>query len=277
VIRRHFPETEMTLLHLAVLALIQGITEFLPISSSAHLILEPALTGGRDQGLTIDAAVHAGTLAAVMLYFRGDMAAVIRGGLRVVTGDLRDPEARLALLLALATVPVVLSGAAVALTGLDVAFRSVELIAWTTLIWGAVLWLSDRFGATGREFAGWNLRDAIVMGLAQAISIVPGTSRSGITMSAARALGFARVDAARLSMLMSVPATMAVAAWTGAKLARSGDTALGLDAAIAAGMSFVAALFTLIVLMRMLRTWTMTPFVIYRLALGGVLLWVAYG
>lgn len=266
----------MTLLHLAVLALIQGITEFLPISSSAHLILEPALTGAPDQGLTIDAAVHAGTLAAVMLYFRGDMAAVIRGGLRILTGDLRDPEARLGLLLALATVPVVISGAAVALTGLDVAFRSVALIAWTTLIWGAVLWLSDRFGATRREFAGWNLRDAIVMGLAQAISIVPGTSRSGITMSAARALGFARVDAARLSMLMSVPATMAVAAWTGVKLARSGDTALGLDAAIAAGMSFVAALFTLIVLMRMLRTWTMTPFVLYRLVLGCVLLWVAY-
>lgn len=266
----------MSLTTLALLAVIQGITEFLPISSSAHLILFPALTGGRDQGLMIDGAVHVGTLAAVMLYFRAETAALARGCVKLVAGRRDDPEARLAWLMALATVPVVLAGVVIALTGLEEAMRSVALIAWTTIVWAVALWLADQFGPARRDFWGWRLPDAVAMGLAQALSLVPGTSRSGITYTAARALGFGRVEAARLSLFMSIPATVAVGAWVGVKIVRSGDATLGLDALIAAGLSFLAALATLWGLMRMLRGWSMTPFVIYRLGLGAALLWVAY-
>lgn len=266
----------MPLLHLAILAVIQGITEFLPISSSAHLILFPALTGVHDQGLMIDAAVHVGTLAAVMLFFRAETGMLVRGGLRLLRGDTADREARLALLMALATIPLVIVGAAVALTGLDEHFRSVKLIAWTTIVWALALWLGDRFGPQLRRFTEFSLGSAVVLGLAQAISIVPGTSRSGITMTAARFLGYAREDAARVSLVMSIPATIAVGAWTGVKLVRSGDAALGLDAAMAAALAFVAALIALVALMRFLRRFTLTPFVIYRLILGAALLWIAY-
>jgi undecaprenyl-diphosphatase len=266
----------MTLFHLAMLAIIQGITEFLPISSSAHLILFPALTGEADQGLMIDAAVHVGTLAAILLYFRAETAMLTRGAFRLLRGDAADPDARLTLFMALATVPVVILGAALALSGLEEALRSVKLIAWTTILFALALWAADRFGAQRRAFRDWGLRDAVVMGLLQAVSLFPGVSRSGITMTTARALGFGRVDGARLSLLMSIPATMAVGAWTGVKLARSGDMALGLDAALAAGLSFVAALAALAVLMRMLRSFSLTPFVIYRLVLGAVLMWIAY-
>jgi undecaprenyl-diphosphatase len=266
----------MTLFQLAMLAIIQGITEFLPISSSAHLILFPALTGAADQGLTIDAAVHVGTLAAVMLYFRAESGMLIRGSLRIAVGDWRDSDARLTALMALATVPVVALGVVLALTGAEAALRSVEVIAWTTIVFAVTLWLADRYGPHVRRFGDWGLSPAAVMGLTQAIALIPGVSRSGITMTTARALGFERVDAARLSLMMSIPATAAVGAWTFVKLLRSGDTTVGLDAAIAAALSFVAALATLVVLMRMLRRFSMTPFVLYRLALGAGLLWIAY-
>lgn len=267
----------MPLFTLVILAVIQGITEFLPISSSAHLILFPALTGGEDQGLVFDAAVHVGTLAAVVLYFWTDVRHLLFGSLDVVRGRVRTEDARLTLFVAVATVPLVIVGAVVALTGLDVAFRSVALIAWTTLFWGAALWLADRFGGRLRGFADWTGAHIVIIGLMQAISIVPGTSRSGITMLTARLLGYRRTDAARLSMLMSVPAVAAVGAWITVKLIRAGDLLLGLDALIAAVLAFAAALAALAFMMRLLATWSFTPFAVYRLTLGLALLWVAYG
>ncbi len=267
----------MSLTHLVILALIQGVAEFLPISSSGHLILLPALSGAVDQGLTIDAAVHVGTLAAVMLYFRAEVAQLFRGAGHLLRGRAGTQEARLVWLLGVATVPVVIFGAALALTGMDERMRSVELIAWTTIIFGVTLWLGDRFGREVSGLGDLRLSGALIMGVTQAVSLIPGVSRSGITMTTARALGYRRVEAGRLSLLMSIPATAAVGAWTGVKLVRSGDVALGLDAAIAAGLSFVSALLALVLLMRMLRSWTLTPFVLYRLALGAILLIYAYG
>ncbi len=270
----------MPLLTLALLAVIQGVTEFLPISSSAHLILFPTLTGEADQGLSIDVAVHVGTLAAVMLFFRGDVASVLRGALGLVSGRRETAEARLALLLIVASVPVIVAGVASAASGLNDAMRApglaAPLIAATTIVWGAALWAADRLAPARRDFGAWSLRDAVLMGLAQALALVPGTSRSGITITAARALGFGRVDAARLSMLMSIPAIGAAGGWLAVKLALSGDMDLGRDALLAAALAFVSALAALWGLMRMLRTWTMTPFVLYRFALGAALLWYAY-
>jgi len=267
----------MPLMTLILLALIQGVTEFLPISSSAHLILFPAVTGAEDQGVALDAAVHVGTLAAVMLFFRREVAGLIRGLGHLAAGRRATDEARLVWLLGLATVPVVILGAVLAATGWVDLLRSAEVIAWTTIIFAITLWLGDRFGPQRTKLTDLRLGTAAVMGLAQAISLIPGVSRSGITLTTARALGFERVEAGRLALLMSIPATMAVAGYLGLKLLREGDTTLGLDALIAAVLAFFAALAALAVLMRMLRTWTLTPFVIYRLCLGAALMVWVYG
>ncbi|MEO1613297.1 MAG: undecaprenyl-diphosphate phosphatase, partial [Pseudomonadota bacterium] len=193
----------MPIVDLAILAIVQGLTEFLPISSSGHLALYPLLTGRPDQGLQIDVAVHVGSLFAVLLYFRADVAAAIRGGFRVLGGDVRSEEARLALLLILATIPVVIAGLALSLSGMGGALRSLAVIGWATLIGGVLLWAADRFGAEARD--EWRWRDAALMGLAQCFALIPGMSRSGVTMTAARGLGLTRTAAARFSMLMSIP------------------------------------------------------------------------
>jgi undecaprenyl-diphosphatase len=267
----------MLTLNILIIAMIQGVTEFLPISSSGHLILFPALTGEADQGLTIDVAVHVGTLAAVMLYFRSDVVLATRGGLHLLRGRTKTPEARLMLMLIIATIPVVIAGLVVSVAGWSQALRSVEVIAWTTFNFGIILWVADRIGARTKAAEGWSWRDAILMGLAQMLALAPGVSRSGITISAARALGYERVEAARLSMLMSIPTIIAAGSLIGVDMVKSGDWALNIDALIAAGLALVSALIALALMMRMLATWSLTPFVIYRLALGAVLFWVVYG
>lgn len=266
----------MPLTHLIALAIIQGLTEFLPISSSGHLALYPLLGGAADQGLALDIAVHIGSLAAVTLYFRADVAALLRGAILLVSGR-GGADSRLLLLLALSTLPVVAAGLALKLAGADAALRAVEVIAWATLIGGLLLWWADRSGAEARAAGDWTVAHALAMGVAQVFALAPGASRSGVTMTMARALGYRRTEAARLSMLMSIPTILAAGALIGLEIAEAGDTALGADAALAAGLSFVAAYLALAGMMRMFRSWTMTPFVIYRLALGLVLLWVAYG
>ncbi|MFT4793355.1 MAG: undecaprenyl-diphosphatase [Paracoccaceae bacterium] len=265
----------MPILSLVLLAIIQGVTEFLPISSSGHLALFPALTGQTDQGLLIDVSLHVGTLAAVMVYFRKETAEALRGTGHLLTRRWDTAESKLAFLLALATVPVVIAGGLLSTLGLTEAMRSVEVIAWASIVFGIVLWIADMKGAQEKVAGDWRWRDAAIMGLAQAVALIPGTSRSGITMTAARGLGYTRVEAARLSLLMSIPTILASGILATKDLVEAGDQTLGLDALIGAGLSFVAALLALTLMMRMLRTWSMTPFVIYRVALGVLLLvWV---
>lgn len=266
----------MPLLQLLILALIQGITEFLPISSSGHLILLPALTGMQDQGLAIDVAVHVGTLGAVILYFWRDVAEGVAGIPRMLTGRIDTPGSRLAFLLLIATIPVILAGLAMKLTGLDELLRSTAVIGTTMLVFGIVLWWADRTGPQELEAQDWTVTDAIKMGLWQAVALIPGTSRSGITITAARFLGYTRHDAAKLSMLMSIPTILA----SGGLLALDviGDTTPGLmkDAAIGAAFAFVAALAALTLMMRLLKSVSFTPYVIYRVLLGVFLLWIAF-
>lgn len=262
----------MDLWHAAVLALVQGITEFLPISSSAHLILIPKLTGWTDQGLMIDVAVHAGTLAAVVLYFHRETLGMVRGGLRLCTGDVRGAEPRLALQIILATLPVVVAGYLLK-DQIASDWRSATLIASTTVAFGLLLWFADRGGAGEhrKPFDGMTLRLALLIGLAQVLALVPGVSRSGITMTAALLLGFRREAAARFSLLLSIPTTAAACVLIGYDLWRSGDVALQGEALLAAALSFVAGFLTIAGLMAWLRSATFTPFVAYRLLLGAVL------
>ncbi|MEM1151500.1 MAG: undecaprenyl-diphosphate phosphatase [Pseudomonadota bacterium] len=267
----------MTLFDIVVLALIQGITEFLPISSSAHLILWPLLTGRSDQGVTMDVAVHLGTLVAVMLFFRADMLRLWSGvgdilRLRFATGN-----GRLVLLLAAATVPAVVAGLTLKLSGAMEGLRSVEVIGWATLIGGILLWLADRLGEQTRTGVSWNLKSALLMGLAQAAALIPGTSRSGACMTMARALGFERSEAARLALLMAVPTILAAGLVETAGVIQDGDLKLSQELLLGAALSFIAAMAALWTMMRMfLQNWTMTPFVIYRLILGTGLLLYAY-
>jgi undecaprenyl-diphosphatase len=263
----------MPLLHLVLLAVVQGITEFLPISSSGHLILVPQITGWDDQGLILDAAVHVGTLGAVILYFWRDVLAMTVGAGELATGRMTD-GARLALYVVLATIPVVIAGLLFK-DVIETELRSVEVIAWTTIIFGVALWLADRYCDRLRRLASLNLPHALIIGVAQAIALIPGTSRSGITMTAARLLGYERTDAARFSMLLSIPTILAAGVLIGRDLIAAGDIALGADAALAAGLSFVTALATIALLMRWLRFATFAPFAIYRLLLGvGLLVWL---
>lgn len=265
----------MPLFHLVVLAIVQGITEFLPISSSGHLILVPTLTGIADQGLTIDAAVHVGTLGAVMIYFWRDVREMTTGTVGLASGRMND-GARLTLYLALATVPVVIAGL-LAKDLIQTELRSAEIIAWTTIIFGIALWLADRFGEHVRHVTSMTLPHALVIGVAQALALVPGTSRSGITMSAARMLGYERTAAARFSMLMSIPTIIAAGTLVTLDLVEAGDLTLGTDALFAALLAFFAALISITFLMRWLRHASFTPFVIYRVVLGaGLLIWL-YG
>ncbi len=267
----------MTLFDLVALALIQGVTEFLPISSSGHLVLWPLLTGRPDQGVTMDVAVHLGTLAAVCLYFRRDTGRLLAGLRDVARGRWDTAAARLFLLLALATVPALAAGLALKATGAVQGLRALAVIGWATLLGGLLLWFADRAGAQRRQGTEWRARDAVLMGLAQALALVPGTSRSGITMTMGRLLGFQRTETARLSLLMAIPVTLAAGALETAALVRSGNYALTGELGLGAALSFVAALAALAVMMRMFRReWTMLPFVLYRLALGAGLLALAY-
>ena len=268
----------MELFDIIALALIQGITEFLPVSSSGHLVLWPLLTGRPDQGVTMDVAVHMGTLAAVCLYFRRDAGELMIGLADVLRGRVRSDAARLFLLIALATLPAVVVGLVLKLTGWVEALRALEVIGWATLLGGSLLWYADRVGAQRRDAGDWRLRDAILMGLAQALALVPGTSRAGITMTMARWLGFERAEAARLALLMAMPVILAAGVLETAGLVQGGDLALTAELALGTALSFVAALGALTVMMRMFRRdWTMLPFVVYRLALGAGLLALAYG
>ncbi len=268
----------MDLFDIIALALIQGITEFLPISSSGHLVLWPLLTGRLDQGVTMDVAVHMGTLAAVCLYFRRDAGELMIGLADVLRGRRRTEAARLFWLIALATLPAVVAGLVLKLTGRVEVLRALEVIGWATLIGGLLLWYADRVGDQRRAGGDWRLGDAVLMGLAQALALVPGTSRSGITMTMARWLGFKRAEAARLSLMMAMPVILAAGVLETAGLVHDGNLALTAELALGAALSFIAALAALTVMMRMFRRdWTMLPFVAYRLALGAGLLALAYG
>jgi undecaprenyl-diphosphatase len=265
----------MSIEQIIVLALIQGITEFLPISSSGHLILVPALTGWPDQGVVVDVMTHMGSLLAVLVYFWRDVVALGRGLLVLLTGRL-TPEGRMALYIIAGTVPIVIVGALFKVTGLSDLMRSPVLVAWDAIIFGVLLYLADIFGAFRKTIDDIDFRSAMIIGAAQALALIPGTSRSGITMTAGRALGYLRPDAARFSFLLSIPATAA------AGVLILGDALekhqpIGLDALITGGLTFLTALATIAFLMAIIRRHSFLPFVVYRVLLGAVLLGLAYG
>ena len=273
----------MAFLHVLILALIQGITEFLPISSSGHLVLAwqafdiagwQVTEETAAERLILDVAVHLGTLFAVALYFRRDMAEMALGTIRMAGGR-ADPGGRLALLVVLGTLPLILAGWLFK-DSVTAHLRDPTVVAVATLGFGLVLFLGDQIGLTIRRIEHLNWGMTLFIGLSQVLALIPGTSRSGITMTAARMLGFERTEAARFSMLLAVPAILGAATLAGLDLYRLGDLTLGLDALVAAVIAFFAALLAIAVMMRWLRRATFAPFVVYRIFLGLVLLGFIY-
>lgn len=264
----------MTLVQLAVIALIQGVTEFLPISSSGHLILIPSVTGWQDQGLVIDVAVHVGTLGAVMAYLWRDIWMMLKGMCR--PGNVRrNPGLKMMAQLVVATIPVVIVGGLV-FTHVGDLLRSAAVVGWATIGFGILLYIADRFTVKINRVEHMTWGCALIIGIAQVFALIPGASRAGTTITMARWLGFERTEAARFSMLMSIPAILAAGAAATLKLIEDDVQHVLGDAIVAGAMAFVAAFIVIILMMSWLKTASFAPFVIYRLLLGVAILVWAY-
>ncbi|HEY8237974.1 MAG TPA: undecaprenyl-diphosphatase UppP [Candidatus Limnocylindrales bacterium] len=259
-----------------VLGIVQGLTEFLPVSSSGHLIIVPELLGWRDpfiESLAFSVMLHVATLLALLVYFRADWLRLIPAGLAAIRDRSfkDDPDRRLAWLLAASTVPAVIVG--VLFNDLiENSFREARLVAITLVIGAAVLWLADRVGRRDRPIEGMTFPIAIGIGAAQALALVPGISRSGISISAGLFAGLDRTAAARFAFLMATPITAGAGVWELRKIV-SGEAGVDLPLVpLAAGMlaSLIAGLLAITVLMRYLRTHGTGVFVAYRIALAAL-------
>ena len=250
-----------------ILALIQGLTEFLPISSSAHLILPSAVLGWEDQGLAFDVAVHVGTLAAVMIYFRSEVVSLLSAFLASIFKGDRSKEAKLAWMIILATIPACVFGLLMK-DFIELYLRSAWVIATTTIVFGLLLWYVDKYSSLEDDEYQADWKKALFIGVAQALAMIPGTSRSGATITAALYLGFTREAAARFSFLMSIPIILLAGGYLGLKLVSSGDPIhLGV---LLTGIvtSFISAYVCIHFFLKLISRMGMTPFVIYRLILG---------
>lgn len=261
----------MDFLQTLILAIVQGITEFLPISSSAHLILTSQFLGWKDQGVTFDLALNVGTLLAVVIYFRKDVATIIRDTLASIIQRKTVGTSKLGWLLALATIPAGLFGLLL-MDIVDTHLRSPWVILLTTVFYAILLWLSDKYGKKVKAMEAMNLKNAMMIGGAQALALIPGTSRSGITITTALFLGYDFQTASRFSFLMAIPVIFLA---TAVKIT---DDALSLDNLpwgsfiLGCAISFVTAMLAIHYFLKWLNRWGMTPYVLYRLALGGVIL-----
>lgn len=265
----------MTLIQVVVLALIQGLTEFLPISSSAHLILGGRAVGWPEQGLVFDVATHLGTVLAAVVYFRHDIVRMTAACLRAPASGEEFRDRRLVGLLVLASGPALLAGYYGSAL-VESHLRDVKVIAYATVGFGLLLWWADAKGGRGLDFDRLNWRHAVAIGVAQVLSLIPGVSRSGITITAGRFLGLDAHSAARFSFLLSIPITAAAGVygalrvWQGSARIEWFEFWLGVGLSAVAGWACIAAFLALV------RRIGLLPFVAYRLALGLFLLWLTW-
>lgn len=258
----------------AILALVQAVTEFLPVSSSGHLILLPRLLGWSDQGLEFDIATNTGTLLAVLLYFRADLARMARGFRASLSSPAGacHPEARLFYALLWGTIPAAVAGLLIK-DWVATAGRDPRLIAATAIVYGALLVFADHGGKQDRGEGEIGRREALLIGCAQALALIPGTSRSGVTMTAALLLGFSRPAAARFSFLLSVPIGLLVAANQGKDALRGAELGVPGEAlAIGIAVSALAGYGVIALLLAWIRRRSLAPFGWYRVVLGVALL-----
>lgn len=260
---------------MVVLAVAQGITEFLPISSSAHLILVPRFLGWPDQGLGFDLAMHLGTLVAVITYFRRDVATLWLAWTQSMTAGRRDSDVTMAWGLLLATIPAVLFGVLIGLIGED-KLRVPGIIATTSIVFGLLLGVADARARRDREPRDLTWREYVGIGLLQAVALIPGSSRSGMTLMGGRFAGLSRPAAARVSFFLAIPITSAAIAFEILQLLGESATAPWGQMAVAALLAGLSALIAIHYFLRMLQSMGMTVFVVYRVMLG-LLLFAVFG
>ncbi len=262
----------MTLTQILVLAIVQGLTEFLPISSSAHLVLTPQLLSWPDQGLAFDVAVHVGSLIAVIGYFRNDIKKLIAAWTTSLISRRQSSESSLAWSIILGSIPVALGGYLLHDLA-DTVFRSPLVIAWATIGFGLLLWIADYYLTHRKPIEKMTYGSAIFIGCSQVLALIPGTSRSGITMTTALFLGFTRQAAARFSFLLSIPAIGMAGGYKGLKLIELPEIAWT-DVVSGIVLSALSAYICIHFFLKLIDKIGMFPFVVYRLLLGSYLLYV---
>jgi undecaprenyl-diphosphatase len=265
----------MTLLEIIILAIIQGVTEFLPISSSAHLLLPAELFGWVSQGLAFDVAVHVGSLLAVVIYLRKDIANLTVGFVKHGFSQQQSEQSKLAWSVVIASLPVVVVGFLLK-DWIDENTRTAAVMAATTIGFGLLLWLADAKASLTHALSSMRFGQAIIIGIAQVFALIPGTSRSGVTMTASLMLGFDRESAARFSFLLSIPAILGAGLLATLDLLKQSEAVDWMALLYGAGFSFVSAYLCIYLFLSWIAKIGMLPFVIYRLALGGVLLWFVF-
>lgn len=262
----------MDSLQIAILALVQGITEFLPVSSSAHLILTPMIFGYDDQGLAFDVAVHLGSLAAVTLYFRRELSLMAHDFFHSLSSNgVQTENSRLAWMIIIGTLPIVIAGKLL-LSIIEEDMRSTVVISTTTILFGLMLFWIDRKSRKVRSEYSIQWREALFIGSMQVLAIIPGTSRSAITMIAALKIGLTRQAASRFSFLLSIPTILMSGMLLGYQLINTTTPVYWSDLALGVLLAFISAYVCINFFLKLIDRFSMTPFVIYRLALGGILI-----
>ena len=266
----------MDFLQIAILALVQGLTEFLPISSSGHLILAPHLFGFADQGLELDVAVHCGTLIAVVVYFRHDIIRIALGWLRALPpGAAANPDSRLGWAIIVGVLPVVVVGLMVK-DFVETSLREPWIIGTTTILFGLLLGWADWRARRQRDITRLTITDAVYIGLAQVLALIPGTSRSGITMTAGLMLGLTREAAARFSFLLSIPTILGSSLLIGKDLVEAGPNVDWITIGTAVVLAAITAWACIHYFLAYIKRMGMQPFVIYRLLLGAVIFYLIW-
>lgn len=264
----------MSLLQIIVLALIQGITEYLPVSSTGHLILVPAFTGWPDQGFVTDMITNLGTLAATTLYFWRDVVSMFQGLIDIVKRR-NSQSAHLVLHVIIGTIPIIIVGVLIKKLGVVEHLRSPMIVAINSIVFGLLLYMADAYGRLRNSVRDLNWQNALIIGLFQCLALNPGTSRSGATMTGGRFLGFIRPEAARFSFLLSIPANLAASALVIGEAVRAHEQ-IRVDQIICGVLTFFVALGTIHFLMNYIKNRSLLPFVIYRVVLGSAILGLIY-
>ncbi len=267
----------MTSLHLILLSALQGLTEFLPVSSSGHLILFSKFTAFPDQGLALDVAVHVGSILAVMIYFSETVWEIIKGLFKTrFIPTFQNPGAKIFWLVTIGTIPIIIVGFLLKENGMEW-LRSSKIIGWTILGYGILLYIADKWGMTIRSIQHLTALDAFFIGCAQCLALLPGTSRSGVTVTMARFLSMERREAAKFSMLLSIPAIIAAASLVAWEMYGQNNLTELIYSIDGITYSFIASIIAIYIVMWWLKKSTFLPFVIYRVILGTILLLDSYG